>query len=208
MKASSGGQYSSPQEGRRGGEEGLTVGCLILLSYRARCIIPARLYQEERSLSGDSSKEHACGSLILSYFLFLIQLVSVHLNAPLRSCWFICRISYPKSQLCYLPTDYVLRSEADVSSQTCCGHSEVLSHRIEASDVLALTLELLIDERLHEVLIQLKASTLSYWASGLVGCVLTIWVTSQWNMFSQKKKKTKCSVLRSIQTILRYAGFI
>lgn len=76
MKASSGGQYSSPQEGRRGGGEGLTVGCLILLSYRPRCIITARLYQEERSLSGDSSKEHACGSVMLSSFLFLIQLVS------------------------------------------------------------------------------------------------------------------------------------
>lgn len=33
-----------------------------------------------------------------------------------------------------------------------------------------------------------KASTLSYWASGLVRCVLTIWVTSQWNIFPQKKK--------------------
>lgn len=67
------GDYSSPPEGRR---EGLTVGCLILLSYRAWYIITARLYQGERSLSGDSSKEHECGSLMLSSFLFPIQLVS------------------------------------------------------------------------------------------------------------------------------------
>ena len=38
-----------------------------------------------------------------------------------------------------------------------------------------------------ERLASVKASTLSYWASGLVGCVLTIWVTSQWNIFSLKK---------------------
>lgn len=79
-----------------------------------------------------------------------------------------------------------------------------LFNHIQASDVWALMLKPLIDKRLCEsfntVFVRLrlrelplwggkkkKNSTLSYWASGLVGCVLTIWVTSQWNIFSLKK---------------------
>lgn len=73
---------------------------------------------------------------------------------------------------------------------------------IRVSDGRVLRLEPLVDKRLPESfnvvffffcevpaerLASVKASTLSYWASGLVGCVLTIWVTSQWNIFSLKK---------------------
>lgn len=64
----------------------------------------------------------------------------------------------------------------------------------QASEVWGLTLEFLIDRRHHQSFIpvfcesqternaSVKDSTLSYCASGFVGCVLTIWVTSQWNL--------------------------
>lgn len=80
---------------------------------------------------------------------------------------------------------------------------KVSSSHIQASDVCAFMRELLIDERLHESfntvfqeaqaerIASVKASTLSYEASGLVGYVLTIWVTSQWNIFSLRKKRKK-----------------
>ena len=36
----------------------MTDGCLIVLPYRARCILPASSYRKEISLGGDSSKDN------------------------------------------------------------------------------------------------------------------------------------------------------
>lgn len=72
MKASSGGLYSSPQEGRKEG------GPDSWMSYHAQYIITAHSYQEEISLGRVSIKEHACCILMLSSFLFLIQLASAN----------------------------------------------------------------------------------------------------------------------------------